>query len=352
VEAASNWLNVNTLLDEPFFGELRAALQSFPTNIYLGGGAVRDLLLGFNAVSGDYDLFAEGQKTSTAPLREKVFELATKHKKVLCYDLILTNNPRKYVETFDFSIHSFLLDIKTLELSGAERAFEDLKKRRLNYNSHATFVTNPAAFIRAFRLSQECQLSMSEEVVAAIVEYGHALALLDPSRFTAVFLEFVRLLTVSFEPENLKRIAAHGLLKHLLPFRIYCERSTLQRFHFSQLFAELMRSSENLVLSNNRKAYGFSKSGKRFELHFSDASIFRLALMCSGVGSSLLKDAKGSEERYSSRILSAFFGKLILDANSALIFKSVIGLSLELERYLMGKPHNLKQNPIGPSILD
>lgn len=120
-------------------------------NLFLGGGALRDICLGINSIK-DFDFFFEGEQSRVANIiNEKI-------------DLKYVKSAKDYVLRFDYTCNTLLYDIKNKKIiDPTNRAITAIEKRELEPVYYCSLLTNPKGILRGFRFIIEKNMSLTKE---------------------------------------------------------------------------------------------------------------------------------------------------------------------------------------------
>ncbi|MCX8012483.1 MAG: hypothetical protein N3A64_04970, partial [Desulfobacterota bacterium] len=207
------------------------------TPVYLVGGAVRDLLMGF-LVEKDFDLVMEAQllkavhllaqkvggsffPLSLTPLNYRVVLRQNNQKLEIDFSELRGSNLYEDLLNRDFTINAIALKLndlfgknKEIPLYDPLGGKEDLKKRTLRVASPASFDQDPLRILRAIRIVRECQLQLEPQTRAKIIQQKELLLSVSEERVRS---EFFKLLSFPEAQKSFQWLEELGLLSLLLP---------------------------------------------------------------------------------------------------------------------------------------
>lgn len=213
----------------PLLTKLQAALSG--SEVYLVGGAVRDILLG--RVTHDMDFVTSAGGTSTArraadALRGAYFPLdeerdtgrvvligAGGERQVLDFSALRGPDLESDLRARDFTVNAMALSLNNLQrlidpLGGAS----DLVNRRLRLCSPGAFQDDPLRTLRAVRMASTFKLTMEAQTRQALEPAVPGLARVSPERLRD---ELFKILDGSHPHISLKVLERTGALPYVLP---------------------------------------------------------------------------------------------------------------------------------------
>lgn len=253
-------------MDE-FLDKITGAARAAGIDIYLVGGAVRDLLLGRR--SSDLDFLVAGDPLAFArkaagelggsfiPLDEGngVARVAVKQDSLL-YTFDFTGLAGGQVEENllkrDFTINAMALPV-TAALKGGRAAagdiidptggLQDLKGKTVKMVYPGAFRDDPLRMLRALRLKACLGMALDDGTRAAI---GKAAALLREVAPERVRDEFFRILKVDRAYDTVKEMDDLGLLREIIPFRDEMAATDQNGYHADNVWEHCLNALREL----------------------------------------------------------------------------------------------------------
>jgi poly(A) polymerase len=230
LELKAGWINKHPLL--PKIVEISQARQ---IEIYLVGGAVRDLLLEREAIV-DLDFAVPGDGLAVARQVADALEAAfypldsERGTGRVVYDAPDTFGPKKSYLDFaafrgptlwadladrDFTINAIALSLTNLpQLIDPLQGQRDLEIGQIKAASDATFNNDPVRVLRAIRLAAEFNFSIEAETKQRLRQAAPSLAAVSPERQRD---ELLKLLNTPASDQAIQALRHLEVLPHLLP---------------------------------------------------------------------------------------------------------------------------------------
>src|SRR5436190_19153836 len=231
-------------------------LQQAGFNAFIVGGAVRDLLLGFQPK--DFDLATDATPEQVKPLFRRAFiigrrfrlvhvlagaetievstfrsrqtgdDIADEHGRLLSDNVFGTQ--AQDAARRDFTINALYFDPTTEEVWDYVGGVADIKARRLRLigDPVTRYREDPVRMLRAARLAAKLGLSIEKKTAAPIPELAPLIHNVPPAR---LFDEMEKLLLSGHAVESIKSLRRHGLHHGVLPLLdVILEQPLGQRF--------------------------------------------------------------------------------------------------------------------------
>jgi tRNA nucleotidyltransferase/poly(A) polymerase len=250
-----------------FVDEIAGIARAAGIDIYLVGGAVRDLVLGRGSsdldflVAGDPLFFArqaaDRLKGSFILLDEEnsVARVAVKRDSLL-YTFDFTGLAGGQVEENllkrDFTINAMALPV-TAGLKGGRAAageiidpaggLQDLKVKAVKMVYPGAFCDDPLRMLRALRLKAELGMALDDGTGAAIGKEAALIKEVSPER---VRDEFFRILKVDRAYDTVKEMDGLGLLREIIPFRDEMAATEQNGYHTDNVWDHCLNALREL----------------------------------------------------------------------------------------------------------
>jgi len=200
------------------------------TQIWVAGGAVRDLILGRQPRDWDFVVSTSGLPIARAvadhmggayyPLdyerqtgRAIVADPASGHRLMLDFAALRGNSITEDLQARDFTINAMATGLEG-NLIDPTGGFADLKLRFLRMVTPDCFAADSVRLIRAVRLSSQLGLAIADGTRSRIIADAPSIATSAPERVRA---ELVGLLALSEAAEGLRLLGDMGIFPHIFP---------------------------------------------------------------------------------------------------------------------------------------
>ncbi len=198
--------------------------------MWVAGGAVRDLILGRQPRDWDFVVSTSGLPIARAvadhmggayyPLdyerqtgRAIVADPASGHRLMLDFAALRGNSITEDLQARDFTINAMATSVKG-NLIDPTGGFADLKLRLLKMVTPDCFSADSVRLIRAVRLSSQLGLAIADDTRSRIIAEAPSIATSAPERVRA---ELVGLLALSEAAEGLRLLGDVGIFPHVFP---------------------------------------------------------------------------------------------------------------------------------------
>ncbi len=240
--------------------------------VYLVGGAVRDLLLGLEPK--DFDLASDAMPWEIKQIFHQVIDFGQEHGTVT----ILTTEAKDIeITTFrgdghnllddlskrDFTINAIAYDPFNSRLYDPWNGITDLQKNLVRSvgSSRARFAEDPLRMMRALRIGVERGFQIESEILREIQRNSTAVNICAVER---IRVEFNRILLSSDPVQGVQLLSDTGLLQEIIPELEACvgiaQRSDYHRYDvFNHIIQALKHTPSDLIL---RLAVLFHDIGK------------------------------------------------------------------------------------------
>ena len=224
-------MNIQTVKDKIQNDEVLNNISSFFDNeIYLVGGAVRDLLLGKENIT-DRDLIVADEDAKV--FAQKVAEFlgakfipldeANKIYRVVLADKInyldITNpiggSIEKDILRRDLRVNAIAVYVKTGEFCDFANGLDDIKNKVLNGISEDNFTDDPLRLLRIFRFYSILGFEISDELMNIAKKYCDLILKPAPER---VEYELMKLFDGKNAHNSLLKMDECGILERIFPF--------------------------------------------------------------------------------------------------------------------------------------
>jgi len=223
-------MNIQTLTDSINNDQILNNLASFfPNEIYLVGGAVRDILLGKQSfdkdiIVTDADAKAFSQDVANffngvfIPLDEenKIYRVVLPDK-LNFFDITnpIENSLEKDLLRRDLTINSIAVNIRTSEVIDLAGGIDDLQNHIIKAVSEENFVDDSLRMLRVFRFSSLLGFDISPETLEYIV--NNVSMIKNPAK-ERVEYELMKLFSGDYAYDALLAMDKVGMLEILFPF--------------------------------------------------------------------------------------------------------------------------------------
>ena len=203
--------------------------ENFTNDIYLVGGAVRDLFLG--KLTYDRDILVEGIDAKEFALKcseifdakfipldeiNKIYRLVFKDK-INCIDITnpLDNSLEKDLKRRDLTINSLAVNLNTLNLIDVTGGADDLNNKKINMISKQNFVDDPLRLLRIFRFHAILGFDIDKKLFTVIKKYKN---LIHKPAVERVQYEIMKMFSGDYVFETLLLMDDCGMLEEIFPF--------------------------------------------------------------------------------------------------------------------------------------
>lgn len=205
-----------------------AQTQENDAEIYLVGGALRDLFLGIENFDKDIIVdkvepkqFAQNLAKSIdatfVPLDEenKIYRLILQDK-VNYIDVagIIGENLEDDLKRRDLTINSIAVNLKTLEILDINNGVKDLKSKKIRHISEQNFIDDPLRLLRVYRFQAMLGFDVDSELKQIVTKHAKEI---HKSAIERISYEFLKMFSGDFCAKTLLEMDKTGLLAEILP---------------------------------------------------------------------------------------------------------------------------------------
>lgn len=224
-------------------------------NIYLVGGAVRDILLG--KVPEDFDFVVEDEPISVARKLSNIIEgspfFLDKEQGVVRFvekgrERYFDFSPLRVpidedLSLRDFTIDAIAYDLKSMKIIDPLQGVDDIKKGIVRMTSPDALISDPLRLLRAFRLSGTLGFTIDSKTKEAISERKQMLRDVSPERIRDEFFKILNLRncrSLILEMENC------GIMSSIIPIVEEMKRTEQNIHHIGDVWSHTLLCIENL----------------------------------------------------------------------------------------------------------
>lgn len=221
--------------------------QKFACNLYLVGGAVRDLFEG--KISLDRDLIIEGMtsKLFSEQLAEfldatfieldsenGIYRLVMRDK-INFIDIadLIGDTLEDDLKRRDLTINSIAVNLKTFEIIDLNNGIKDFKKGIIRHISFENFLDDPLRFLRIFRFQAMLGFEIDKDLKDFVKKNGY---LVKKSAQERITYELMKLFSGKFVDKALLEMDFCGLLEEILPIFKEVKKVPENSHHHLDLF--------------------------------------------------------------------------------------------------------------------
>ncbi len=228
-------------------------------NIYLVGGAVRDILLG--RIPEDLDFVMEDEPFSVAKKLSGIIEgspffldreqgvVRFVEKGGRNFDFSpLIRSIENDLSLRDFTIDAIAYDLKRRTIVDPLRGIDDISKGIIRMTSVETLVADPLRLIRAFRLAGTLGFIIEPETLEAISENKSKIMDVSPERIRD---EFFKILGIRNSAYLIAKMEESGLLSFMIPVVEEMKRIEQDTYHMEDVWTHTLICLEKLELICN-----------------------------------------------------------------------------------------------------
>lgn len=236
---------------------LNKIVQNFDEEIYLVGGAVRDLF--FDKISNDRDLIVVGIDAKDFSLKVSEFFDATfvpldeenKIYRIVLPDKInyfditnpIENDLSKDLMRRDLTINAIALNLRTLELIDPTSGVEDLKNKILRQISEQNFIDDPLRLLRVYRFLAKTGFEIDDATLNSIKSN---LNLISKPAIERVNYEIMHLFDAKYSHLALLGMESVGLLEKVFPIVAELKKVPPNSHHHLRLLEHCVETVKNI----------------------------------------------------------------------------------------------------------
>ena len=203
--------------------------KTFPNEIYLVGGTVRDYYLGLESTDRDIIVMDEDAKSFSLKLAE-LFDATfvpldeeNKIYRIVLSDKInyidVTNPVGDSIENDlmrrDLTINAIAVNIRTGELIDISGGVTDIKNKCINYVNELNFVDDPLRLLRVYRFQALYGFELAPETINAVCRY---VDLIHKPAVERITHEIMALFSGKYTDKALENMNKTWLLEEIFPF--------------------------------------------------------------------------------------------------------------------------------------
>ncbi len=253
-------MNIQTLKNSIKEDQILNNLASFfPDEIYLVGGAVRDILLGKKSFDRDIIVINTDAKVFSAKVAEffdgvlvsldeenKIYRVVLSDK-VNCFDITnpVENSLKKDLLRRDLTINSIAVNIRTGQVIDYADGLADLQNRVIRAVSEENFIDDPLRMLRVFRFSSILNFDISPETFEFIVKN---VSMINSPAKERVEYELMKLFSGDYAYNSLLSMDKAGMLEILFPFVKELKQVPPNLHHHLDLFFHSLETMKQVGL--------------------------------------------------------------------------------------------------------
>ena len=225
----------------------------FDNEIYLVGGAVRDILLNKENIDKDLIVTDEDAKTFSLkvadflegkfiPLDEenKIYRIVLKDK-INYIDITnpIGNSIEKDIMRRDLRINAIAVNIKTCKIYDPTNGIEDLKNKTLNSIQEENFIDDPLRLLRIFRFQSVLGFKISQELMDISKKYAQ---LIQKPAKERIEYELMKLFNGEYTHSAILKLDECNILEYIFPFVEELKQIPPNAHHHLNLFNHSIES--------------------------------------------------------------------------------------------------------------
>ena len=277
-------------------GILNNIASFFDNEIYLVGGAVRDILLGKETVDRDLIITDEDAKDFSLKAAEflggKFIPLDEENKiyRIVLQDKInyldITNPVENSLENDifrrDLRVNAIAVNIKTGEIYDPANGIKDIENKILNSIREENFTDDPLRLLRIFRFHSILGFKISDELIQIAKKHSN---MLQKSAKERVEYELMKLFGGEWAHSALLKLDECNLLEYIFPFVKELKQVPPNAHHHLDLFNHSIETVKQIqLLYNNADEYTKSHLNKVDFGGFSRLAHLKLAGFMHDIG--------------------------------------------------------------------
>ncbi len=228
-------------------------------NIYLVGGAVRDILLG--RIPEDLDFVMEGEPISVArrlcgiiegspfflDREQGVVRFVEKGGRNFDFSPLIRSIEND-LSLRDFTIDAIAYDLKRMTIVDPLGGIDDINKGIIRMTSVDALVADPLRFVRAFRLAGTLGFTIDSETLEAISEKRSKIMDVSPERIRDEFFKILGMRNCAY---LIAKMEESGLLSFMIPVVKEMKRIEQDTYHMEDVWTHTLLCLEKLELICN-----------------------------------------------------------------------------------------------------
>jgi tRNA nucleotidyltransferase/poly(A) polymerase len=282
-------------------------MRTSPSEVFVVGGYIRDLMLGHESKDRDYILRhdAEGMARKAAKKFQGTFLIL---KKGSTYRVVVKGEKedKKHHKTLDFSLlkSSILNDLRERDFTmnaiawapeaGIVDPFDgekDLKKGIIRTVRARNLYQDPLRIIRAYRFAAELGFRIEKNTRKNLSYYSKHLKNVANERITEEFFKILNNITAG---KYINKCLKDGILEKIFSMSSKAEKRKLQGMEFEKIMKELDKTVNTLNLKKGKKEGIFDYFQEEVSQGLKRIGLIRLFLLFQGmdVSESMLRTSK------------------------------------------------------------
>ncbi len=278
-----NTIIKNKILSDEYLNRIKTFSKA---EIYLVGGAVRDVLLGENTFDRDLIIVGEAanefaQKVANnldgtfipLDIKNNIYRVVLSDK-INYFDITnpVENSLEKDILRRDLTINSIAVNIRNFEIIDITNGIVDIKNGILRSISEQNIVDDPLRILRIFRFQALYGFEISDETNEFIIKYKNKVK--EPA-WERITYELLKLFGGKYCKKALLNMDAVGILEDFFPFVKELKQIPPNTHHHLDLFHHSLETMEkiqelyensNLIIKNHLDKIDFGGFSRRAHL--------------------------------------------------------------------------------------
>jgi len=198
--------------------------------IWLVGGAIRDVIMGYKVKDFDFALkanaadfarqFAHEINGTFVLMDDKNDESRVVYKNEIVFDFIHMETIENDIGRRDFRINAMAMRVPCFELFDPFNGLKDIERKQIKMVSEAALVADPLRILRGFRFKATLGFKIEVNTLKALAKYKELLQSVAPER---IHYEFFTLLDSPNAYKTLRQMTKYGVLQTIIPVSKFME---------------------------------------------------------------------------------------------------------------------------------